>query len=68
MGRAAADAADQLFGEKGKVRRWAQSGSKQRPLGLTGRAFVLVDRVPPAGIEPATRGLGNPVSTSMRYD
>jgi hypothetical protein len=59
-GRAAADAGDQLFGEeKRNVTRWVQSGSNNALLGGSGRAFVLVDAVPPAGIEPATRGLGN---------
>jgi hypothetical protein len=49
MGWAAADAADHLFGEeKGKVTRWAQGGSNNAVLGGSGRAFVLVDAVPPA--------------------
>ena len=33
-----------------------------------GEAFAQVDRVPPAGIEPATRGLGNPAGTPMGCD
>jgi hypothetical protein len=32
------------------VTRWAQSGSNNALLGSSGRAFALVDAVPPGGI------------------
>jgi hypothetical protein len=53
---------------KGEPDALATTGPQQAPSSVVREAFPQVDRVPPAGIEPATRGLGNPVSTSVEYD
>ena len=46
----------------------AQPGPKNGLSRSPRRPFPQVDRAPPAGIEPATHGLGNSVSTTMEYD
>jgi hypothetical protein len=55
-------AAGQMRDESGFVTLSGESTSPERSVDL---GFSVV---PPAGIEPATRGLGNPVSTAVEYD